>query len=74
MAVIILLSTIVVTPQVSAGGLGSEDPGTSDTVTWRVGDKWVYAGSFDPTLLVQGAGVDATVGTINGDALQQLMR
>ena len=59
MAVIILLSTIVVTPQVSAGGLGSEDPGVSDTVTWRVGDKWVYAGSFDPTLLVQGAGVDA---------------
>ena len=68
MAVIILLSTIVVTPQVSAGGLGSEDPGVSDTVTWRVGDKWVYAGSFDPTLLVQGAGVDAVVGTINGDA------
>ena len=68
MAVIILLSTIVVTPQVSAGGLGSEDPGVTDTVTWRVGDKWVYAGSFDPTLLVQGAGVDAVVGTINGDA------
>ena len=68
MAIILLLSTLVVVPQVEAGGLGSEDPGVSDTVTWRVGDKWVYAGSFDPTVLVQGAGVDAVVGTINGDA------
>ena len=66
--IILLLSTLVVVPQVEAGGLGSEDPGVSDTVTWRVGDKWVYAGSFDPTVLVQGAGVDAVVGTINGDA------
>ncbi len=68
MALILLLSTIVVVPQVNAGGLGSEDPGVSDTVTWRVGDKWVYAGSFDPTILVQSAGVAATVGTISGDA------
>ena len=67
-AAVILLSTMVVVPTATAGGLGSEDPGVSDTVTWRVGDKWVYAGAFDPTLLVQGAGVDATVGTINGDA------
>lgn len=69
MAAIILLSTMVAVPPASAGGLGSEDPGVTDTVTWRVGDKWVYAGSFDPTLLVQGAGVDAVVGTINGDAV-----
>ena len=68
MAVILLLSTLVVVPQVEAGGLGSEDPGVSDTVTWRVGDKWVYAGAFDPTVLVQSAGVNAAVGTINGDA------
>lgn len=68
MAVILLLSTLVVVPQVEAGGIGSEDPGVSDTVTWRVGDKWVYAGAFDPTVLVQSAGVDAAVGTINGDA------
>ena len=52
MAAIILLSTISVLPQTSAGGLGSEDPGVTDTVTWRVGDKWVYAGAFDPTVLV----------------------
>ena len=68
MAIILLLSTLVVVPQVEAGGLGSEDPGVSDTVTWRVGDKWVYAGAFDPTVLVQDAGVDAVVGTISGDA------
>ena len=69
MAIILLLSTIVVVvPQVEAGGMGSEDPGVSDTVTWRVGDKWVYAGAFDPTVLVQDAGVDAVVGTISGDA------
>lgn len=68
-AIIILLSTIVVVPQqVEAVGLGGEDPGVSDTVTWRVGDKWIYAGAFDPTVLVKGAGVDATIGTINGDA------
>ena len=69
MAIILLLSTlVVVVPQVEAGGMGSEDPGVSDTVTWRVGDKWVYAGAFDPTVLVQDAGVDAVVGTISGDA------
>ena len=68
MAILLLVSTLVVPPQVSAGGVGSQDPGVSDVVTWRVGDKWIYAGSFDPTALVQGAGVDATVGTINGDA------
>ena len=67
-ALIILLSTLTVVPQVEAVGLGGEDPGVTDTVTWRVGDKWVYAGAFDPTVLVQSAGVDATVGTINGDA------
>ena len=65
---VVLLSTMVFPPQTSAGGMGSEDPGVTDVVTWRVGDKWVYAGAFDPTVLVQSAGVDATVGTINGDS------
>ena len=50
---IVLLSTMVFPPQTSAGGMGSEDPGVTDVVTWRVGDKWVYAGAFDPTVLVQ---------------------
>ncbi len=67
-AIIILLSTLVIPSPVEASNLGGEDPGVTDTVTWRVGDKWVYAGAFDPTVLVQDAGVDAVVGTINGDA------
>lgn len=69
MATIIFLSTLVIPHNVEAMNLGGEDPGVTDTVTWRVGDKWVYAGAFDPTVLVQGAGVDAVVGTINGDAI-----
>ena len=68
MALILLLSSLVVFPQASAGGIGSEDPGVSDVVTWRVGDKWIYSGYFDPTVLIQDAGVDAVVGTISGDA------
>jgi len=68
MALILLLSSLVAFPQVSAGGIGSEDPGVSDVVTWRVGDKWIYSGYFDPTVLIQDAGVDAVVGTITGDA------
>jgi len=67
-AIIIFLSTLVIPIPVEASNLGGEDPGVTDTVTWRVGDKWVYAGAFDPTVLVQDAGVDAVVGTINGDA------
>ena len=67
-AIIIFLSTLVIPTPVEASNLGGEDPGVTDTVTWRVGDKWVYAGAFDPTVLVQDAGVDAVVGTINGDA------
>ena len=64
---IVLLSTMVFPPQTSAGAW-AVNPGVTDVVTWRVGDKWVYAGAFDPTVLVQSAGVDATVGTINGDS------
>lgn len=67
-AIIIFLSTLVIPTPVEASNLGGEDPGVTDTVTWRVGDKWVYAGAFDPTVLVQSAGVNAAVGTINGDA------
>jgi hypothetical protein len=68
MALVLLLSSLMVFPQASAGGIGSEDPGVTDVVTWRVGDKWIYSGYFDPTVLVQDAGVDAVVGTISGDA------
>lgn len=68
MGLIILLSVYIVPTGVEANGMNSEDPGVTDVVTWRVGDKWVYSGAFDPTVLVQSAGVDATVGTINGDS------
>ena len=68
MAFILLFSTLVVAPQASATVIEGEDPGVSDVPTWQIGDKWIHAGAFDPTLLVQNAGVDATVGKINGDA------
>ncbi|MBT6923576.1 MAG: hypothetical protein HOA35_03455 [Euryarchaeota archaeon] len=51
----------------------SSDPGVSDVPTWRVGDKWVYAGTFDPTLLVTNTGVQATVGEIYGDTTMEVL-
>ena len=27
----------------------SGDPGVSDVPVWRIGDKWIYSGTFDPT-------------------------
>ncbi|DAC51694.1 MAG TPA: hypothetical protein HA359_06530, partial [Candidatus Poseidoniaceae archaeon] len=35
---------------------------TADVPVWRVGDKWKYAGTFDPTQLVIDSGVEANVG------------
>ena len=51
----------------------SHDPGVSDVPTWRVGDKWIYSGIFDPTLLVTNTGVQATVGEINGDTTMEVL-
>ena len=51
----------------------SEDPGVSDVPTWKVGDKWIYSGTFDPTKLVTDSGVQATVGEIYGDTTAQVM-
>ncbi len=68
MVLILILSGLIFSPEVEAGALGSVDPGVSDTPDWRVGDKWIYSGSFDPTGLVSSAGVQANVGKINGDA------
>jgi len=65
---LLLCSTIVVSFDASAINMGGEDPGVSDVPNWRVGDKWIYSGSFDPSDLIRDAGVDATVGTITGDA------
>ena len=50
----------------------SEDPGVQDTPTWRIGDKWVYSGTFDPTKLVTDSGVQATVGEIYGDTTAEV--
>ena len=57
------------TPVQSSG----QDPGVSDVPTWRVGDKWVYSGTFDPTLLVTNTGVQATVGEIYGDTTTEVL-
>ena len=54
----------------SAGGY---DPGVSDVPVWRVGDRWIYAGTFDPSILIADTGVDATVGEIQGDTTSQVM-
>ena len=40
----------------SAGG---HDPGVSDVPVWRVGDRWIYSGTFDPSILITDTGVDA---------------
>ena len=49
------------------------DPGVSDVPTWRIGDRWIYAGTFDPTVLVTDTGVDATVGEIQGDTTSEVI-
>ena len=36
------------------------DPGVSDLPTWRIGDKWVYSGTFDPSILITDTGVSAS--------------
>jgi hypothetical protein len=46
---------------------GGSDPGVSDTPTWRIGDRWIYSGIFDPTILITDSGVQASVGEIRGD-------
>ena len=49
------------------------DPGVSDVPVWRVGDRWIYSGTFDPTILVTDTGVDATVGEIQGDTTAEVV-
>ena len=48
------------------------DPGVSDVPTWRIGDRWIYSGTFDPSVLVTDTGVDATVGEIQGDTTAEV--
>ena len=65
---LLLCSTVLVPYDVSTNTPANNDPGVSDVPTWRVGDTWIYAGSFDPGDLIKDAGVDASVGMIGGDA------
>ena len=51
----------------------SGDPGVSDVPVWRIGDKWIYAGTFDPTTLIINSGVSASVGEINGDTTAEVI-
>ena len=74
MALVLLLLTsllpvqhhdVLAQPTVHPTNAGN--PGVSDVPTWRIGDRWIYSGTFDPTILVTDTGVDATVGEIQGD-------
>ena len=46
---------------------------SSDVPVWRIGDKWKYAGTFDPTQLVIDSGVSANVGEIYGDSITEVL-
>ena len=46
---------------------------SSDVPVWRIGDKWKYAGTFDPTQLVIDSGVSASVGEIYGDSITEVL-
>ena len=48
------------------------DPGVTDLPSWRVGDKWIYSGTFDPSILITDTGVSANVGEIRGDATAEV--
>ena len=48
------------------------DPGVTDLPSWRVGDKWIYSGTFDPSILITNTGVAASVGEIRGDSTAEV--
>ena len=66
-----IITSLESEPKVQESSKGS--PGVVDVPTWRIGDKWKYAGTFDPTKLVVDAGVSATVGEITGDAMSEVL-
>ena len=49
------------------------DPGVTDLPSWRIGDKWIYSGTFDPSILISDTGVSATVGEIRGDSTAEVI-
>ena len=75
--VLLLLASLLpiqhqVLPEPSVSHTVAGDPGVSDVPTWRIGDRWIYSGTFDPTILVTDTGVDATVGEIQGDTTSEV--
>ena len=50
----------------------SGNPGVTDLPSWRIGDKWVYSGTFDPSILITNTGVSASVGEIRGDSTAEV--
>ena len=41
---------------------------SADITEWRVNDRWVYAGTFDPEALISQSGASASIGIITGDS------
>ena len=40
----------------------------ADVSTWRVGDQWVYAATFDVAQMIAEGGVNANVGLLTADS------
>ena len=67
-------STTELLQEISSESAGEKSsPVAADVPVWRVGDKWKYAGAFDPTQLVIDSGVDANVGEIYGDSITEVL-
>jgi len=45
----------------------------ADVPALRVGDKWIYSGTFNPTKMIEEAGVSASVGEIQGDSTMEII-
>ena len=80
LVVIMLLSTTIhyepvgqLTESLDIDYSSKSTTSTADVPVWRVGDKWKYAGTFDPTQLVIDSGVEANVGEINGDSITEVL-
>lgn len=41
---------------------------TADVPTWRIGDKWVYAATFDAAQMIAEGGINANIGLLTADS------
>jgi len=46
---------------------------SADVPELRIGDKWIYSGTFNPTKMIEEAGVSASVGEIQGDSTMEII-